>query len=805
MTDLSDERIAQAAVRLFALLPAHVRDRDARAGRALEALVQVLGRSSVEIDAELDRFLDALFVETAPQGALPAFAALVGAPPFAPLPSGEAPRAFIANLLRYRRGKGTARVLAELAADVTHEGAVAVEYYQRLARLAHLIDPRPDRPALTDLRPGDMAARTFRAADRAARLADLRSIARAAGRWHVPMVGVHLLRVAAPLYPAPRGALTPESLAGVPVMRPWPAGGAPRPGYWQLAAQPGRRIRLFNPARGAEAAAEGKSGRAEAHHLPDRLRRLPLHQETEDRRHAALEGRPASRLWFTDEGLPFALFARRQGETNFTRIDPAELVICNLENDPPTPGDRPAATRTHEWFTGGAGAPVAHTGTSPILLGFDPATGRAIAPAPGVGQTEIIELRIAHAQGLGRPIGAGPQERNTTEVPFEIRHTDTIRSFVRVVDAAAAPGGAAGDPVRTVQTLGQALADVVSDGAGKRAFVVMVRCDRETSATTVSLHPGVTLHLIAAQWRPKAPLPGMPDDPDRLGHIVRRERRFTLDAAVTVQAAAPPAAGEAPGELVLDGLELTRGLALQAQAASGLWLRHVTLRNPGAAALTAAAFQGLALRIDDCLCGPLALEPGGETGRIEVSGSILSPDGAGLPALAAQGLDARLRDTTLLGPARAKSLEATGCIATQPLTVTRTQAGCLRYSSLAPLSQTPRRFRCQPDLALATAAERKGAPLTPVEAAFARLAARPLLLDDSLDEPTCGLLHPLCPAGVRDGGEGGTEMGAFGPWGASLRRANLASLFDDFIPFGLEAAFLDDTLSAPQTLRRITP
>lgn len=805
MTDISDERIAQAAARLFALLPAHVRDRDAREGRALEALHLVLGRGSAEIDAELDRFLDALFVETAPEAALHAFAALVGAPPMAPLPASEAPRAFIANLLRYRRGKGTARVLAELAADVTQEGAVAVEYYQRVARLAHLIDPRPDRPALADLRPGDMAARAFRAADRAARLADVRSIARAGGRWHVPMVGVHLLRLAAPFYPAPRGPLSPDRLAGVPVLRPWPSGGAPRVGYWQLAAQPGRRFRLFNPDRGAEAEAQGKSGRAEAHHLPDRLRRLPLHQETEGLRHATLEGRPAQRRWFTDEGLPFAIFARRQGETSFTRIAPAELAICNLENDPPTPGDRPTASRTHNWFTAGPTAPVARSGTSPIVLGFDPATGRAIAPAPGAGQTEIVELRIAHAQGFGRPIGAGPQERNDKEVPFEIRHTAAMRSFVRVVDATAAPGGAASDPVRTVASLAQALTDVASEGAGKRGFIVLVRCDRETAATTIAMHPGVTLHLVAAQWRPKKPVPGLPDDPDRLGYIVRRERRFTLDAAVTVQAAAPPAAGEAPGELVLDGLELTQGLALQALSASGLWLRHVTLRKPGAAALTAAAFHGLSLRVDDCLCGPLALEPGGETGRIEIAGSILSTDGAALPVLAAQGLDARLCDTTLFGTARTKSLEATGCIFTQTLTVTRTQEGCVRYSSLAALSQTPRRFRCQPDLALAAAAERKGSPLTTAEAAAVRLSAQPLLLDDSLDEPTCGLLHPLCPAGIRDGGEGGTEMGAFGPWGASLRRGNLASLFDDFIPFGMEAAMLDDTLSAAQALRRNTP
>ncbi|MFN9645970.1 MAG: hypothetical protein ACK6BG_12840 [Cyanobacteriota bacterium] len=623
------------------------------------------------------------------------------------------------------------------------------------------------------------------------------------------MVGLHLLRLAAPLFPAPRGPLSPAELAGVPAMRPWPAGGGVHPGYWQLAAQPGRKLRLFNPNRAAEAEAEGKAGRAEAHHLPDRLRRLPLHQETEGLRQGALEGRPAQRRWFTDEGLPFAIFARRQGETSFSRLAPAALAICNLENDPPNPGDRPAGSRLYTWWTGGATAATAQSGAAPIVLGFDPATGRAIAPAPGPNQSEIVELRVAYAYGIGRPIGAGPQERNSDAVPFEIRHTAAIRSFVRVVDATVAPSGAASDPVRTVPSLALALADVLSNGAGQRAFVVLARCDREQAAATVSLHPGTTLQLIAAQWRPKKPLPGVPDDPDRLGYIVRRERRFTLAAPLTVAAAAPPGPGAEAGELVLDGLELTQGMTLGPGAASSLWLRHATLRNPGAAALTAGPFQGLSLRVEDSLCGPLALEPGGETGQVAISGSILSADGATLPALAAQGLDARMCDVSLFGTARTKSLEATGCLFTQSLSVTRTQEGCLRYSSIAPDpdpdSRLPRRFRCQPDLTLAAAQERKGSTLSPTEVATVVLAAQPLFLDESFDEPTCALLHPLCPASIREGGEGGTEMGVFGPAGSSLQRANLASLFDDFIPFGLEAAILEDTLSAPQALRRTTP
>ena len=805
---VTDQRAAEATSRLFALLPAHIRDRDAREGQALAGLFQVLGRASAELDAELDRLFDALFVETAPAAALPGFAALVGAPAFAALPSGEPPRAFIANLLRFRRGKGTARVLADLAQDVTGEGAVAVEYYQRLARLAHLIDLRPDRPACADLRPGDMASRAGRAVDAAARLADLRSTTRAAGRHHVPMVGLHLLRPLAPPFPAPplsAAALTPADLAGVPPLRPWPVAGVEQAGYWQLSAQPGRKLCLFNPDRRAEAVAAGLAGRQQPQHLPDRLRRLPLHLETEALRHAALEGRVAEQLWFTDEGLPLALFARRQGQMAFARLPPEQLLICNLDDDPPTPGDRPSASRAHQWVTGGLPTATSHSASSMIALGFDPATGRAIAPLPGAGMTEIVELRAAYATGIGRAIGAGPQDRNDPEVPFEIRDSGTLRNLVRIVDATAPAAGGPADQLRTVPTLADALGDIAVGGAGKRAFVILNRCDRDTTATTIDLHPGVTLHLIAAQWRPKKLVPGLADDPDRLGYIVRRERRFTLDAALIVKAAAPPGPDEAPGELVIDGLELTQGLALAANAASGLWLRHVTLRNPGTAALTAAAFQGLAIRIDDSICGPLSLEPGDETGRIAISGSILSPDGAALPVVAADQLDATLCDVTLFGPARLKSVEATGCLFNGPLTVLHKQQGCLRFCYLAPGSQGPRRFRCQPDLALAAAADRKGAGLSLAEAGAATLGATPLFLDTDLDEPTCALLHPLCPDGTRNGGEGGTEIGAMGPWAAGLRRANLMHLFDDFTPFGLETAILDDAASTPQALRRNRP
>ena len=147
MIPLPASQIEAAADRLYRLLPEHIRSTDAANGWALRALVTVLASGSAEIDREIETLYAAIFVESAPEAALDAIAALVGAEPLRPLPpgGGHNARAYIANTLRYRRGKGTARILEALAADVGGYGAAVVEYFMRLARTQNLIDVRPEK------------------------------------------------------------------------------------------------------------------------------------------------------------------------------------------------------------------------------------------------------------------------------------------------------------------------------------------------------------------------------------------------------------------------------------------------------------------------------------------------------------------------------------------------------------------------------------------------------------------------------------------------------------------------------------
>lgn len=827
----SAARIEAATEDFYALLPAHIRTVDAAKGSPLKALVAVLAGGLAEVDGEIDTLLDSLFVDTAPEAALADFAALVAAEPLRPLPEGAGhnARAYIANTLQYRRGKGTARVLEALAADVGGFGAVAVEYFMRLARTQNLIDPRPERPGTAFLVPGETAARTATAFDRLPRLADLRSIARAAGRHHVPNVGVHLLRPIVPAFPAPPGTgIQPGDMNGVPAARAWLNGGAVVPGYFQLAAQPGEPLRLFNPDRRAESG----GGRVIETDLRDRLKRLPLHLETEELRRAALEARPprlGETPWFDDNGQPFTLFVRTAAAgATFERVPPEQILIANLEAMPSPAGARPAATKAYSWFTNNAGGgapplqPVPHNGDAAIRCGFDPVTGRLITAPPVAPAKEIVEVRIAYAYGIGREIGAGPQERNDDDVPFDILDSAELRHFVRIVDStdSRSGAGAAADPVRWVPTLAAALADWAAltpvppaGSAGRRGMIVLARCDVEAGAGNpadfpVALHPATELHIVSAQWREKNAGPGVADNPDRRGYVVRKARRFTADGRIRVTASAPPPAGGRAGVLVVDGLEVTGGLSLGAGAASQLVVRHCTLRAPGAAALeTTAALRDSDIRIERSIVGRIRLDfgAGPAAGSLSISSSLVSADGFAGDAIAAATIDASLRDVTIFGPSAFKSLEATNVIFAGASLVTRTQTGCVRYSAIAPGSKMPRRFRCQPDLAIQAAEGLKGAALTPSERAAAVLGVSPIFLDTDLSEPTAAMLHPLTSAAVASGGEGDSEMGVFSASAERLRMSNIESLFDDYVPFGLEAGLIDDTRSTAVAQRRNRP
>ena len=148
--------------RLYALLPAVHRMRDADGGYPLKALLRVIAEQVNVVEDDITQLYDNLFIETADDWAVPYIGELVGYEPVAEAgaatdrPDGTpsrvlVPRREIANLIRYRRRKGTLALLEQLAADVAGWPARAVEYFKLLGWMQNLDHLHARRHRLADL------------------------------------------------------------------------------------------------------------------------------------------------------------------------------------------------------------------------------------------------------------------------------------------------------------------------------------------------------------------------------------------------------------------------------------------------------------------------------------------------------------------------------------------------------------------------------------------------------------------------------------------------------------------------------
>ena len=200
--------------RLYSLLPAvhRIRDEDPSnpSRGALRQLLEIIAGQFSVLEEELQQLYENQFVETASQWALPYIGELIGLRGVAKsgLTDGLAPRAEIANTIAYRRRKGTASVLEQLARDATGQPAAAVEYFQRIVTTQHLNHLRMMRPAFVSLRNPLALEFTGTPFEATARTVEVRRIAPAGGKWNIPNIGIYLWRLHAaartrvPLIPA---------------------------------------------------------------------------------------------------------------------------------------------------------------------------------------------------------------------------------------------------------------------------------------------------------------------------------------------------------------------------------------------------------------------------------------------------------------------------------------------------------------------------------------------------------------------------------------------------------------------------
>jgi len=179
---------------LYNLLPAIYRVQDIERGdQPLKALLSVIMDQVQVLEEDQAQLYDDQFIETCQEWAVPYIGDLVSyQTPHDVLP--QSLRVEVANTISYRRRKGTATMLEQLARDVTGWSVHVVEFFKLLAQSQHMNRVRfaNTTPDLRKWEPLEQLNTPF---DALVHTADVRSIAQGRGRYNIPNIGIFVWRL----------------------------------------------------------------------------------------------------------------------------------------------------------------------------------------------------------------------------------------------------------------------------------------------------------------------------------------------------------------------------------------------------------------------------------------------------------------------------------------------------------------------------------------------------------------------------------------------------------------------------------
>jgi hypothetical protein len=749
------------AGRFYELLPAIYRIKDAEQGEPLKALLAVIAEQVNLLDDHIGQTYDNWFIETCEEWLVPYIGDLLGVRPLHPVPSaGVSLRAYVANTLAYRRRKGTASVLEQLARDTTGWSARAVEFFQLLASTEHVNHVRLEAPGWVSLKDANRLELVSGPFEQAPYSAEVRRIATGRGKYNIPNVGLFLWRVQA--YPLVRSTPRP----------------VPNPPDGRYTFSP---LGLDTPLFNSPQTEEEITHLSEEVNVPGPLRRRPLYDELVARRKALDEGKTPVSTYFGETPVIEVYF---QGKAD--PLPSEEVVICNLEG-----WDKPG------WMPP-ASEPFAGRNTK---VAVDPALGR-LCTLQGI--TDTLD-RVSYAYGFSGDLGGGPYNRQAPAIEDWRSRPDIWQVGVSQQKPAVA--------TEVFTTLGDAIQAWNTWSAanpGKPGVIVVMDSatyeEDLTGARRIELPEGSRLLLIAADW---------PVAVESLTGIKRRIRgqfvpeglRPHLRGDVSVVGTAPGGSPN-PGQLLINGLLIEGDLNVLVGNLGWLTLSHCTLL-PSAGGLvintsvvdTSKQNSRLRLTLERCISGPLELPD--TVPELRVSESIVElvdPLKGPFEAIVALGSKVRLEASTILGTTQVKTLDASNTIFEGLVTVTRRQTGCVRFSFVPAGSRTPRRYRCQPDLEIATRIEQlekspdfqklteaqKKAQRDEIQADVVSWLL-PSFTSTRYGNPAYGQLGRYCPRQIAEGAEDGSEMGAFGFLKQPQRETNLRVALEEYLRFGLEA------------------
>lgn len=197
--------------RLYELLPAIYRMRDADQGEPLRALLQIVSEQVNLLEDDIAQLYDNWFIETCEDWVVPYLGDLIGyqtvheagEPSPGTTLQGQLrnkiliPRREVANTIRYRRRKGSLALLELLSHDIADWPARVVEFYQLLSQTQALNHLRLERGKTVDVRNVSAMALIDSAFDSQAHTVDIRRMNSrySQGLYNIPSIGLFVWRL----------------------------------------------------------------------------------------------------------------------------------------------------------------------------------------------------------------------------------------------------------------------------------------------------------------------------------------------------------------------------------------------------------------------------------------------------------------------------------------------------------------------------------------------------------------------------------------------------------------------------------
>ncbi len=730
--------------RLYELLPAIHRMRDAEQGFPLRALLRVIAEQVEVVESDITKLYDNWFIETAESWAVPYIGDLIGyrlvheagEPGDPHTVQGDArnkiliPRREVASTLHYRRRKGALALLEILAGDVAGWPARAVEFFKLLGWTQNLNHQHLKRARTVDVRDGDTLDRLDGPFDLIAHTVDVRRIdsGRTRGRCNIEGVGVFVWR------------LQPYSVTGTPAY---------------CLEEAGPHCYTFN-VLGSNTQLIVKTERerdqteiAGELNLPTPIRRRAFETRLQD-----YYGKEKSlMLWVADKPVPIEA------------VMPADL--SDWQYAPPR-----------------------------NRVAVDPVLGRIVFPP---GHLPKKNVHILYHYAFSADIGGGEYDRPViqpvTSIVYRVGHNqrfkhigDALRQWQTDKPRGAvieiADSGVYVEPVNILLEKDCSL-QLRADNHTRPIIRLLDWQTDIPDALTVSVEAGSRFTLDGLLIT------------GRSIHV-----RSNCNSTVTTNSEGQdrtlvPSADDCPAEITIRHCTLVPG-----------WGLHNDCQPHRPAEPSLELFNVRArVRIEHSILGPIQVNEDqvhSEPVSILISDSLLDATGSEREAIGAPGRPVAhavvtIQRCTVFGIVQVHAIElAENSIFNDCLNVARRQLGCMRFCSVPVDCRTPRRYNCQPDLVMKPIFEafKKGVISATERDRLLRIVqqhVQPRFTDRHYGQPGYGQLAETCAVEIRRGADDESEIGAFHDLYNPQREANLRARLAEYTPAGMESGIIKES------------